>query len=478
MIPFIIIVSVVIIFYARIIDYLLVVDDISQYQFLRNNQVVRLKDAGFIRWLKWKLYGFGTLGLDNTSEKTQKLSIKKDHALTIFIHATICCLIYQALGHNNISFWAAILYSVNPINHQTSIWSNGRRYAINIILVLVMLMMPEPWGLLAWICTPFLHLTAVFAPVLMGWKYALAIPVAIAIAWHWQYRDYKMRLSTQKTEEMLKYTPKRVIPSVKLFGFYFLRAVCPGRVMMVYKHLYRWGLTKEGTKEAHSFNLDFYKGASAITISMIGIYLLHGQERLYLIFAILSITQWCGFLTVTQHSCDRYPATAMPFIMYLVSYLAFTYLSTWALPFILLIVGVYISELNVVMEMYKNILAFHRYHNFFYEDNIISRSSMIHGMMEHKQPLQAWYEVQEALKYHPNDMRINVLAAEICLCMQDNSRAQHHLDIAKANVYDGQGPSQQPCFDELQRRINDKTVPVYHKRFKNKYDGSGRLVNV
>lgn len=465
-----IIVSVCVIFYARIINYLLVVDDTTQYQLMLNGQVCKLKEAGFIRWIKYKCYGFGGIfGVNTKTEKTKRNSIRKDHALTLFLHTVICCLIYEVLGHNNISFWAAILYAVNPINHQTSIWSNGRRYALNVILVLVMLALPKPWGLLAWICTPILHLTTVFAPLMMGWKYALAIPLAGAIAWYWQWKDYKMRLATQKTQEMLRYTPKRIIPSIKLFGFYSFRSFCPGRVMMVYPHLYFWGLTKEGTEDAHRLNLAFFKGVSAVMLSVIGICLLNGQERLYFVFAVFSIVQWCGFLTVTQHSCDRYIATATPFMMYLFSYLLFTYAGALAIPTILFFAGLYISELNVVMRMYRSIISFHEYENFFYPDNIVSRSAMVHGMMSEKQPLIAWYEIQTALRYHPYDMRINILAAEICLVMADRSRAQSHLNTAMQGCYDGQWDSQKPCFEDIQNRINSPTIFQNEKRSKNKY---------
>lgn len=450
-----IIISVVLAFYARILNYLLVVDDSTQYHLMLNGQTCKLKDAGFIRWIKYKCYGFGGIfGVDKTNEQTQRRSIKLDHAVTVFLHAVICCLIYEALGHNDISFWAAILYAVNPINHQTAIWSNGRRYALNIILVLVMLALPKPWGLLAWVCTPILHLTAVFAPVMLGWKYALIIPLAGIIAWYWQWKDYKMRLATQKTQEMLKYSLKRIIPSVKLFGFYFVRSVIPGRVMLVYPHLYFWGLTDEGTKDAHKLNFSFYRGVIALGITLIGLTLLHGQDRLYLLFAVLSILQWSGFLMVCQHSCDRYTATATPFMMFLVSSLAFNHLGVFALPLIALLVGTYISGLNVIMLQYKNMLAFHAYENFFYPDNIISRQSLVHGFMAERRPLEAWYEVQQGLRHHPNDMRMNLLAAEICLCMLDKRLAQNHLNTAITGCYDGQFDSQKVCFDDIQRRID------------------------
>lgn len=471
--PFLIIIGVCLVFYVRIINYLLVVDDTTQYQLMLNGQKCKLKEAGFIRWIKYKCYGFGGIfGVNAKNEKTKRNSIRLDHALTIFLHTTICCLIYQVLGHNNISFWAAILYAVNPINHQTAIWSNGRRYALNIILVLIMLWLPKPFGLLSWVCTPILHLTAVFAPIMMGWQYALVIPVAGLIAWYWQWGDYKMRLSTQKTQEMLKYTPKRIIPSVKLFGFYFIRSFLPGRVMMVYPHLYFWGLTKEGTEDAHRLNLSFFKGVTAIGLTITTLMFLHGQDRLYFIFAVLSIVQWCGFLTVTQHSCDRYIATAMPFMMYVLSYFVFTYAGAMAVPIILLFIGLYISELNVVMRMYRNIISFHEYENFFYPDNIVSRAAMVHGMMAEKQPLIAWHEIQTALRYHPNDMRINLLAAEVCLVMADKERAKFHLDTAMNGCYDGQWDSQVSCFDDIYRRINAPTVFQNERKTKNKYNPS------
>ena len=464
-----IIIAVCGIFYWRIINYLLVVDDLTQFEVKKSGEKCELKKAGLVRWLKYKLYGFGTLGIDFTNEQTQRNSIRKDHVLTLILHTIICLLIYQVLGHNDISFWASILYAVNPINHQTAIWSNGRRYALNVILVLLMLWLPKPWGLLAWVCTPFLHLTAVFAPVMLGWKYALAIPLAGAIAWYWQYGDYKMRMGTQKSDEMLNWKATRFIPSIKLFGFYFIRSFWPGKCMMVYPHLYAWGLTKQGNENAHAFNLSFFRGVLALCISLVGLICLHGQERLYFIFAILSMVQWSGWIMVTQHSCDRYTACATPFMMYLLSSLSFNYFGQAALPVILFFIGLYISELNVVMPMYKTILSFHQFHNYFYPDNIISRASMVHGMMGEKQPLQAWYEIVEALKYNPSDMRMNLLAAEVCLIMADRNSAQAHLNIAVTNVYEGQFECQKPAFVDLQNRINRPTVFPNEGKRVNKY---------
>jgi hypothetical protein len=240
--------------------------------------------------------------------------------------------------------------------------------------------------------------------------------------------------------------------------------------MMVYKHLYAWGLTKEGNRDAHAFNLSFFRGVFAILVAILGLFLLHGQERLYLTFIIASILQWCGWVMCTQHSCDRYTACATPFMMYLLSSLAFH--TPYGLPIILFFAGLYISELNVVMPMYKTIISFHQFHNYFYPNNIISRASMVHGMMGEKQPLQAWYEIVEALKHNPNDMRMNLLASEVCLCMGDRPSAQAHLNIAVTNCYEGQFECQKGAFQDLQNRIKKPTVFPNEIKRTNRYSPS------
>jgi len=158
--------------------------------------------------------------------------------------------------------------------------------------------------------------------------------------------------------------------------------------------------------------------------------------------------------------------------MYLLSSLAFHVAPHFALPIILFFAGLYISELNVVMPMYRSIISFHQFHNFFYPNNIISRASMVHGMMGEKQPLQAWYEIVEALKYNPQDMRMNLLAAEVCMVMADKNSAQAHLNIAIQNCYDGQFDCQKPAFDDLQRRINGPITFQNESKRTNKYSPS------
>ena len=52
-----------------------------------------------------------------------------DHALNILAHTLVCVMMYLALGQNEVSFMAALLFSVNPTNNQGSVWISGRHYA-------------------------------------------------------------------------------------------------------------------------------------------------------------------------------------------------------------------------------------------------------------------------------------------------------------------------------------------------------------
>ena len=52
-------------------------------------------------------------------------------------------MIYLALGKNNLSFLTAILFSINPVNIQGSVWISGRNYVISSILTLAMFMFPK-----------------------------------------------------------------------------------------------------------------------------------------------------------------------------------------------------------------------------------------------------------------------------------------------------------------------------------------------
>lgn len=133
--------------YWRTVFYGLVIDDIEWYAHWDDQW--RRTDVGRgysgSRW--WflhphtilnSLYGAATFYSFNRRWRSYRI----DHMLTLSLH------IITALLLSHISFVAALLWSIHPCNHQTSIWLTGRRYSIINILFLTMLITHTIWLLI------------------------------------------------------------------------------------------------------------------------------------------------------------------------------------------------------------------------------------------------------------------------------------------------------------------------------------------
>ena len=104
------------------------------------------------------------------------------HFISIAVHILCCITVYLSLGHNNISFLTALLFSINPVNIQGVVWISGRNYATSSILALLMFTFPQ----LSWIfyaSTSYFAVNAWFTPLaFMGTKYWYMVGI-IPVIW-------------------------------------------------------------------------------------------------------------------------------------------------------------------------------------------------------------------------------------------------------------------------------------------------------
>lgn len=418
--------------YFPTIFYGIIVDDIKIYKhhemMVKAGRWKTKKIYGKIRVAISRLYGGATFGTNT----------KIDHAFTIFLHTVACILIYLALGKNSISFWAAILYCINPINNQTAIWLNGRRYSINIILVLLMLLF-KPWGALLYLLTPLFQITAIFSPVLLGYQYLAAVPIFLFIIRKELRHKYELRMKDIHTDDHRKFFPKKIIPITKTYGFYFFNMILPLRTFMIYPFLFYWGMTKEGNKQAYRItNLDFAKGIAAFLLTTTALFYFNGQERLYIVFFALATLQWCGFLTITQMNADRYAGLPNIFMMYFISLLANKFLGIYGMYVVVCLAGFYMANLYVTMRMYKNMGAFWDYHMYWNFNDVKTREFKATFLIKKGDPMGAWDIVKEGLIRNPFDFKMNLMAAACMNIMQDKPNVVHYLKVAKENCYIGQ----------------------------------------
>ena len=382
--------------------------------------------------------------------------LRVEHAFTIAMHALCVVLIYEVLGRNDISFWAAVLWAVNPTNLQTSVWLNGRRYQVNVVLTLAMLGCGYA-GILFYIFTPILHATAIFAPVLLGLP-GIGIAVALLIATWDRYINPKIqaRMKSIVNKDMRVFSMKRLIIIVKTFGFYISRMLWPFRPMMVYSFLTGWGMSDVGNRVAYKLDTHFFIGAASLIAAGIGVFVFPDPQRWYLAFALLGTLQFCNILPAVQVYADRYCILPNVFVMYFVSYLL--HMTPWAVPVMAGLAAFYTAETRHGFRMFRDIASWWAYHTF-NDPKTPVRKFKINFQMKSGDIMGAWETIKEGLLAQPNDFAMNYQAAICMVQMRDKNGFDRYIKKAEENHYLDQQASWQPQIDEMKAKWKEPPRP-------------------
>jgi hypothetical protein len=435
--------------------FTIIVDDIKHYADIKKGQNGVVNGSWLKCWWR-KLYGGGTFAhkvtckckdkhngtpckLCDDKKEYVRIDCPLDHLFTTALFATTCVLIYWALGRNAISFTAAVLYAVNPINNQTSIWLNGRRYSVNIILTLLMLL-SVPLGILFYFMTPLLQVNALLSPVLLGGWYLLAIPVVLYTGRGRFVAFFNTRMKDIVNQDMRRYDLGRLVIVVKTFGFYVGKMIFPGRCQMVYPFISEWGMTKTGNAEAYRIDRHFWAGVISLALVAAGLVFLPSKEKWYLLFLALSTLQFCNIITPTQTAADRYVSMPNVFMSYFIAYIAITYFGSLAAPVLVALIVSYVHGLNTVMRMYQDIYRFYEYHNYFYPENTILRKFRINWLIKTNDVIGAWELIKTGLAYNPKDFSMLYMAGLCMSRMGDTVSSEKFLDEAEKNHYINQEP--------------------------------------
>jgi hypothetical protein len=268
--------------------------------------------------------------------------------------------------------------------------------------------------------TAVFHMTAVFAPVLLLWKYpliGLAIAVLVVLNLKKFIRLLNERLKKIHDLDRRNFTPQRLIVIVKTYGYYFFKMFFPGVCAMTYPTLHFWGQTKEGNKDAYSFNIEFYKGCLAFVIC-IGIisYFINVQDYRILcfwVFMCLSLLQWCQIIAIFQDLADRYAGMATVFGMFFLSFFVHTYAGQYATAILGVFAGYYIAMLFIVMRMYRSEGARWEYQRHWFPQLPaplkFENEYLIHDAKDFP---RAWVLIQDYLKHGGRDFNILFQAAK------------------------------------------------------------------
>jgi hypothetical protein len=291
-------------------------------------------------------------------------------------------------------------------------------------------------GIPLYFATGLFHVTAIFAPVLfLGW---MAIPAGFIFYYLFRNNinaEVKRRLSTIASRDWKTFTPKRLIVSVKVYGFHFFKMFIPGITLMNYPTLFMWGVTKEGNDDAYAFNFDFFVGCMALASSAGLMLAVHADYRVYAVFLILATLQWCAIIPATQLLADRYVSTAMPFMMFFVAYFL-----PWQVC--LALTGFYIARLWDTMDMFTSIWHYYKYQIYHAPQITTPRKDLINYCINMGDHLSAWHHTREGLMLTPNDFSLLHRAAICAKACGSMTQSMEYLAKAEQNLYIDQEETQ------------------------------------
>lgn len=445
-----IIIGFTLILYFNTLKNSVILDDIPWYAHRQKKDIPFKGFKGLVLWFQDTFYGGATFGMN----------IELDHLFAIGLNCLTGVLIYKALGNNDISFWASILWLANPVNNQVTCWLNGRRFMVNIILTLIMML--SPWFIFLYPLTSVLQVSAFFAPILLASKsplFLLIIPLVLGCCLTVLRTKIQARFKLVHDKDRQTLHPKRLFIIVQDYGHFFFKMLVPGTCAFTYPMHYYWGITEKGNKQAYSFNFDFWRGILAISLSVLGFYYFGGNKACLWAFLCLSTLQWCSLIPVTQDLADRYVSLPSVFMMFFVSYVAHQVLGSQATIFLAGLTVYYICMLFNVMRLYHNMVSYWEHARYYFPQIPAPRKYEI-GHYLKTDVNKAWVLCKEGLQYNNQEFVYLEQAAVCHKIIGDLPAAKVFAEEAMKNYYINQEHIFAPRFQAFLKSLEPQSGTV------------------
>ena len=276
-------------FYARTLRYRYVSDDIPAHK-----NIPKFKH----KWHKWFLEFTGNA----------KVTEIRDHLMTMFIHAAVCVFIYIGFGRNDISFLAALLFMINPVNGQVSVWISGRGYSLPALALVLSVSFPflAPLFLYGgcWFTAgypaPFVFL---FSPL---WWITLSIP----FIWYLHYRKFKssvlVKFAAESYGEDKRVSPRKIILAFKTYGFYLALCLVPFRITFYHSFLQSCSGNEIMRKKAYSLDKFFWIGVGGASASILAAVWRLQPITWGLWWFAIAIMPYCNIKRINQEIAERF----------------------------------------------------------------------------------------------------------------------------------------------------------------------------
>ena len=402
-------------FYRRTIHYGYIIDDI---------EVATHEKTGI--W--WKDFWYQIRGHGYFNRVTE-------HTITLLIHTINCMLIYKAFGSNDVSFLAAMLFAVNPVNNQASVWLSGKVYALAATFILLGWWI-KPLFPLFYFTSFYFSLNGVLTPLLFLFTpqiYFAVLPIILGFFFKNKVIGEPKRRYKQGSIYMRELSPRKLIISIKTLGYYFRLCLFPFKLGMCHKYLHEYGLTKQETEKWYSFDKYFWLGLGVILTAGIG--LLNRWEVFGLIWFIVLTAQWCNFLVLNHPVCERYVYLSNIGLMIMLAKALMTI--PYGMYLAVAIWTFYVTKLWFFLPSYKTNYAYFRSNKQEFEDVAIAYNQEGLEAIRFGQPSTALDIFMQGLFYRPYDFRLNYNSANLMIGMGKFEQAKFFLHRAHQSLDKG-----------------------------------------
>ena len=354
---------------------------------------------------------------------------KIEHGFALLFHTLNCVLIYLVFGRSDIALLTALLFAVNPVNTQASVWLSGRPYAFTTFLVLLGLCL-KPLFPFAYAITYAWAINVILAPLLFLYVkphlMILVLPVVFWLCHNNHKRTFKLRYGTS-SPIMQKFKFRNLMLVFKTFAYYFKLCLFPMRLGMCHSYLHTFGLTKEDTDKWFKFDKYFFMGV--VLMALVGIAITFGWGGAFGLFWFsLFILQWCNLLPITHPISERYAYLANIGMMYALSYLIMT---TVGLPLAVAFFVFYAVRLWDYLPAYRDVIYYWKNNTETFEDVAMAYNQYGLGLAEYGNIGTAFDIWIKGVQYRKKDFRLNYNLSNMLLSTGKCGIAKQFIQAAE-----------------------------------------------
>ncbi len=416
---------------------------------------------------------FNLVNDDSTVMKTNPFNVKRAKITSIILHTIVAEYIYLAFGQ--ISFIAALMFSIHPLAIQVPVWWTGREYGLG-ALVALMAVAFAPFGIIAYLGSQAGIATILFTPIMFlftkYWYLILFFPIFAAIRFSWGSL-YEAITSRAKRQELFsthneykigKFKWVNLVIVIKTFSYYSLASLLPMKNGFYNSFLVTLGSSNKETRYWYSLNRHFWGGLLAMAImATIWAFNIYNYIGMGILLFGLSLGPYLNFITVQMWTSPRYAYLALiGFQVALVGLLIQLGVSGYCILSALWLF--YLDRTLKVMQIYKtdNITMMILDSQVFPDNPRLWYYRYEHMLHKHN-PLMAWAEASYGLKYLPEDCQLWFGLACASFELGDMNAAGEFLKTSERFIMLTERQNMQSLIDELRQRIKVKLLEKYTK---------------